>query len=242
MNHRYSALGSRPWPVRMSLFRPYTIWGPTCTGWTIIFAIVFVITAVCVINSESFLAPTDRLPADILVVEGWIGRKGISAAVNEFKQGGYRYIVASGGLTSGRWGEDEPESYAQMAANEIARLGVPKEHVLAACSEDTESHRTFESAVAVRRTLALDGIEPKTINVFTFGPHARRSELVFQKVNSGGPEVGVISWFPEDDCHKPWWRSSERSRGLLEEIFGYIYEALLNSGRRSNSAEKSGPR
>ena len=53
----------------------------------------------------------------------WPG--GIRAAVAEFEGSGYHYIVASGGLTSGRW-EDEPASYAKMAADEMIRLGIPK--------------------------------------------------------------------------------------------------------------------
>jgi uncharacterized SAM-binding protein YcdF (DUF218 family) len=174
-------------------------------------------------------------------VEGWIGREAIGAAVNEFEQGGYRYIVTTGGLTSGRW-EDPPESYARKAADLMVRLGVPKKRILVAYSEETESRRTFESAVAVRRTFADAGIKPKTINVFTFGPHARRSELVFSKVNSDSPQVGVISWEPPDYYRKPWWKSSERARNLIEEVFGYIYELLFNSGRRSNSAAHTGSR
>jgi hypothetical protein len=49
-----------------------------------------------------------RLPAEILVVEGWIGRDGIRAAEAEVEQGGYQYVVATGwpdhrqGL-GGRW-------------------------------------------------------------------------------------------------------------------------------------------
>src|SRR6202008_3116609 len=101
---------------------------------------------------ESYLAETHRSQADILVVEGWIGPKGISAAVQEFERGGYRYIVASGGLTSGGW-EDKGESYAEMAAGEMIRLGVPKESIIVAHSRNTKNHRTFESAVATWRTL-----------------------------------------------------------------------------------------
>jgi hypothetical protein len=32
-----------------------------------------------------------------------------------------------------------------------------------------------------------------------------------------------------------WWQSSERARELLTETAGYIFEALLNSGRSVNS-------
>ena len=79
------------------------------------------------------------------------------------------------------------------------------------------------------------GIKPRALNVFTLGPHARRSALVFAKVNSHGPKVGVIGWVPEEYKREPWWRSSDRSRELLEETFGYVYEVLFNSGRHPNS-------
>ena len=183
---------------------------------------------------ESYLTLTDRTEADVLVVEGWIGRPGIRAAVDEFERGSYRCIVATGGLTSGVW-EDQPVSYAELAASEMTRLGIPKESILVATAEMTESHRTFESAIAVWRALRKADIKPKAFNVFTIGAHARRSALVFAKVSSQGSKIGVIGWVPVEYKKKPWWQSSERSRELLEETVGYLYEVLLNSGRRSNS-------
>ena len=185
---------------------------------------------------ESYLAVTDRSQADILVLEGWIGRQGIRAAVDEFERGGYRFIVASGGLTSGRW-EDQLESYASMAAQEVMRLGIPEERIVVARSANTENRRTFESAVAVWRTLQERGIKAMALNVFTLGPHARRSALVFSKVSSPGVKVGVIGWVPAEYKDEPWWQSSDRSRELLDETVGYFYEVLLDSGRRSNSPQ-----
>jgi uncharacterized SAM-binding protein YcdF (DUF218 family) len=178
------------------------------------------------------------VPADTLVVEGWIGRNGLRAAAAEFWRGGYRYIVATGGLTSGRW-EDQPESYAEMAANELVRLGIPRERVTVAISEKTERYRTFESAVAVWRTLRVAGIKPQGINIFTLGPHARRSLMVFTKVNWDVEKIGVIGWCPPEYQKERWWQSSDRSKDLIEEVAGYLYEALLNSGRRSNSPEQA---
>jgi uncharacterized SAM-binding protein YcdF (DUF218 family) len=188
----------------------------------------------CLAYGESYLTETHRSQADILVVEGWIGREGIGAAVEEFERGGYRYMVASGGLTSGFW-EDKPESYAEMAANEMIRLGVPKEKTVVATTENTENHRTFESAVTVWRTLRDAGIKPKALNVFTFGAHARRSALVFAKVNGDVAKIGVIAWVPQEYQAEQWWHSSERAKEMLEETVGYFYELLFNSGRRSNS-------
>jgi hypothetical protein len=222
------------WPLRLRLFRRATIWCPTWVGWSTITALALTLAAGWFNYGESILSSTHRMPADVLVVEGWIGRQGIRAAVDEFEHGGYRYIVASGGLTSGRWGEDEPASYAVMAGRELMRLGIPKERLVVATSEYTETHRTFESAVAVWQALRHAGIKPKAMNVFTFGPHAGRSALVFARVNSHGPKIGVIGWLPADYKTEPWWRSSERSKEFLDETLGYLYEALFNSGRASN--------
>jgi hypothetical protein len=33
----------------------------------------------------------------------------------------------------------------------------------------------------------------------------------------------------------PWWQSSERAREMITETAGYLFEAILNAGRRSNS-------
>jgi DUF218 domain len=224
------------WPLRLRLFRRCTILCPTWMGSLCIGVILFILVAAWFTYGESYLAVTDRSQADILVVEGWIGRKGIRAAVDEFERGGYRFIIASGGLTSGRW-EDQSVSYASMAAQEMMQLGIPKERIVVARSANTESHRTFESAVAVWRTLQEARINAMALNVFTLGPHARRSALVFSKVNSPALKIGVIGWVPAEYKHEPWWRSSDRSRELLDETVGYLYELLLDSGRRSNSPQ-----
>jgi len=233
-----SSLSPKPLkrPRRLYLFRRYTIWCPTWVSWFFIASMSLLLAAVCFNYGEGFLAWTHRLPANVLIVEGWIGREGVHAAVTEFEHGNYKYIVSTGGLTSGRW-EDEPASYAEMAAREMIRLGVPKQRIIVATAEYTESHRTFESAVAFWRALRVSNTRPEAVNVFTFGPHASRSFLVFAKVLGSEMKVGVIGWLPADYKTEPWWRSSERSRNLLEETVGYLYGVLLNSGRQSNAPE-----
>lgn len=219
----------------LRLFQRCTILCPTWTGLLSISSILFIIVATSFSYGETFLSVTNRTSADILVVEGWIGRNGIRAAVDDFWRDHYRYIVATGGLTSGRW-EDRSESYAEMAADEMIRLGIPKERIVVATSENTNNHRTFASAISVQRALLDTGITAESLNVFTLGPHARRSALVFAKVNSHGPKIGVIGWLPPEYKTEAWWNSSDRSRELLEETLAYLYELLFNSGRRSNSA------
>jgi DUF218 domain len=224
------------WPLQLRLFRRCMIWCPTWTGLWFALLLCVALVAAWVNYGESYLAFTQRSPAEILVVEGWIGRKGVGAAVDEFKRGDYHYIVCTGGLTSDRW-EEQSASFAELAATEMIRLGVPKTNILVATTKITESHRTFESAVAVWRTLHEGGIDATALNVFTLGPHARRSALVFSKVNSPRVKIGVIGWVPAEYRDEPWWQSSDRSRELLDETVGYLYELLLDSGRRSNSPQ-----
>jgi len=224
------------WPTRLRFFRRRTVWLPTWVSWFLIAAISLILSAAWFNYGESLLARNHRVPAAVLVVEGWIGREGVHAAVTEFEHGSYQYIVSTGGLTSGRW-DDQQASYAEMAAREMIHLGVPKQRIIVATADHTESHRTFESAVAVWRALRISNTRPERVNIFTLGPHARRSAMVFAKVLGSETSVGVIGWLPPDYKAEPWWRSSERSRELLEETVGYLYEVLLNSGRRSNAPE-----
>jgi uncharacterized SAM-binding protein YcdF (DUF218 family) len=223
------------WFRRFRLIERREIWCPTWFG-SFCLALLFVVPAIwwCS-HGESFLSLTERLPAEVLVVEGWIGRNGVRAAEVEFTQRAYQYVVPTGGVTGATSWEEPGWSYAEGTGRELIRLGVPKDRIVVAPAKDTETHRTYESAIAVRRALQIKGIEPKAINVFTLGPHARRSRLVFAKVEGPGTKVGVIAWTPSGDAAVPWWRSSARAKQLLSETIGYLFEALLNSGRDFNS-------
>ncbi len=70
----------------MPFFRKRTIWWPTWLGFASIFAVVGAVTAVWWFEGEKFLSLTERQPADVLVVEGWISTPEINAAAVEFKE------------------------------------------------------------------------------------------------------------------------------------------------------------
>jgi hypothetical protein len=218
------------WLRRLRFANRRTIWCPTWLGaWCIATVLVTPVVWWC-IWGEAFLSSNRPIPAEELVVEGWIGLDALHAAAEDTKQYGYQYVVVTGGPTSERW-EEHRWNYAEMAAKELIRLGVPKEKIIAAPAEDRERRRTFESAVAARRVLEAKGISAVSVNVFTLGPHARRSQLVFAKVFGRRTKVGVIAWSSPDYQTVPWWHSSERSREMLTESAAYLFEAVFNSGR-----------
>src|SRR5258708_8497902 len=81
---------------RLRPFRRCTILCPTWVGFWCITAVLFSLVAGWFTYGESFLVETHRSQADILVVEGGIGRQAICAAVDEFKRAGSRYGVPAG--------------------------------------------------------------------------------------------------------------------------------------------------
>lgn len=182
--------------------------------------------------AESFLSVTDKLPAEILVVEGWIGSEGIQSAALEFQRGRYQYVVAAGGFPLARFGPQP--SYAESAGYQLMKLGVPADKVIVAISKTTARQRTFESAAAVWLVLRSKEIRPNAINVLTLGAHARRSRSVFSKVYGSDTHIGVISWIPVEYGTAYWWNSSERTKDLIAETVGESIEFLFDSGRASN--------
>jgi hypothetical protein len=221
--------------MRPALFQRRTIWCPTFFGWICLFGLVMAPCLFWWFRGESILSLTARQPtAEILVVEGWIGIEGMRAAAAEFKASGAIGIVTTGGLNDEHWSEKR-SSYAEMARYELIRAGVPEDRVVAATAAAVETQRTFQMAVAAWRSLQTRQPPPASINVFTAGPHARRTRLVFAKVFQPGIKVGVVSWTRSAYQGEPWWRSSERANDLMKETVAYAYEALLNCGRGSNS-------
>jgi uncharacterized SAM-binding protein YcdF (DUF218 family) len=222
--------------MQLRLMQLRLIWCPTWVGSFFLVALVMIPVIWWWICGQSFLSVTQRLQSEVLVVEGWIGSDGIRAARAEFEQHGYQYVVAAGGLNSDSWAEQHV-TFAEMAARELMRLGVPEDKIIVAPSEEAETQRTYESAVDAYRALRCRGIHPRAVNVFTSGLHARRSRLIFAKVQGPETKVGVVAWFPPRYEATQWWRSSEQAKAMLTETAGYVFEVLLDSGRPSNSPE-----
>ncbi len=220
--------------MRLALFRRRTVWWPTLPGFLCLCGLFIAPFLLWFYRGERFLSHTERLPADVLVVEAWIGIEGLQAAAAEFQHEGYRYIMATGGLTNDRW-STRRWSYTEMARYELSRAGVPADRIIAAPAANSESQRTFESAMAVRKTLQAQAMSPLNVNIFTLGAHARRSRLIFARVLGPETRVGVVSWRPSVYDSEPWWKSSERAADLIKETTGYVFELLVNSGRTSNS-------
>lgn len=216
--------------MKLTCFQRRVVWWPTWLGWFCLLLSPALLFGMIVLEGESFLSSTERVAAEILVVEGWIGPEVLPEVKQEFERGGYTFLIITGGLSGHTWSKYR-QSVTEIAERELLRLGFPSNQLLLAPCEDSENQRTYTSAVAAKRMMEAKGLHPKAINVVSRGAHARRTQLVFSKVFSPAIKVGIISWRPYSSQDKAWWRSSERTLEFMNESFGFTYECLLSSGR-----------
>jgi uncharacterized SAM-binding protein YcdF (DUF218 family) len=175
-----------------------------------------------------FLAVNERRNSDILVVEGWIPDYAIQEAAREFAAGGYKQVFTSGGPISGMGGyTNDYNTSASLGAGRLRAAGIPTELVRMVPSRVTDRDRTYASAVAVRDWFHGHGIHAATINVVTEAPHARRTQMLFQRAFGSELHVGVIAIQNPDYDPKRWWRYSEGVRDVVGEALGFVYAKLF---------------
>jgi uncharacterized SAM-binding protein YcdF (DUF218 family) len=170
-----------------------------------------------------FLAVTSRTSGEIMVVEGWIHTDSIAQAAKACKAGDYQEVVV---VKEVRDGGNKWDS-GRYIADELVRLGVPKDRVFTVSCEVFSKDRTYHSALAVKRWLQEQGMPAKSIDVVTIGPHARRSRLLFKKAFGRQVDVGVIAMDEQAYDLRHWWRSSEGVREVLFEGVAYLYALLF---------------
>ena len=175
-----------------------------------------------------FLARQAPVPAEVLVVEGWMSDDLLLQAAGWAESNGVAVIVATGGpLEMGsylaKW-----KTYAEMTKARMAKLGLGEKYELAAVpAEKVRRGRTRESARALRAAM---GTELVAFNLASEGPHARRSWRAFRDEFAGQAEVGCVALEPTAYGREDWWKCSEGVRAMISEAIAYGYDVLTGSG------------
>jgi hypothetical protein len=213
-------------------------WGPSWRGWLVLLLLATLSGWLATLKIYSFLAPTSRVHAKILVVEGWVSAQTLRQAIKEFRTGGYREVITSGCLTYEDSGWRTGSTYADWAAQRLQRYGLTDAPITPVPCYEENRDRTFHSALAVRSWLERNRPAITAVDLLTTGPHARRSWLLFQKALGPDITVGIISVPDPQYDHYHWWRSSEGVREVLGETIAYIYARFFfwpRTPRRSQS-------
>lgn len=171
-----------------------------------------------------FLAPTQKLEAQMLVVEGWVPHYGMKSAITEFKSGGYQRLFTTGGPVTGMGGyTNDYNTSAGIGAGLLKTLGMDATHLQMVPSRVFSRDRTYASAVALHEWFRVHHPAERSINVMTTDVHARRTQLLFQKAFGQDVQVGIISVPNPDYDATRWWRYSEGVRDVLGETIAYLY-------------------
>ncbi len=182
-----------------------------------------------------FLAVTDRVVSDTLVVEGWISLH--RPAAEEFSGGAYDQLFTTGGPWS-RTSADERKTWAWVGAERLKAVGIPAGVVYAVPCPRTTRDRTYESAVALREWRRVHDAHFTSMNIVTEGVHARRTRLLFEKAFGKEVAVGIVSIPSPDYDLKRWWLSSAGVRDVVGETLAYLYARFVFS---RPSLESPGP-
>ena len=174
-----------------------------------------------------FLARQAPVPADVLVVEGWLNDELLAQAASWAESNGVKKIVATGGPIELGGYLVAWKTYAEMTQARLKKLGLDEKFELAAVpAEKVRRGRTRESARALRVVGAAAG----AFNVASEGPHARRSWRAFRAAFAGRAEVGSVALAPAEYDGEDWWRCSEGVRDVIGEAIAYAYDVLPGGG------------
>ncbi|MEG3845661.1 YdcF family protein [Microcoleus sp. herbarium19] len=214
--------------MRIRLIRRREMWAVTREGWVIAIIGLIILMTLIISNIHPFLAVTSPIEADILVVEGWLPDYAIESAIAEFKKGGYSQLIATGLPVGKGYHLAKYKNYAELTAATCIALGFDKDKVIAVPAPSAVKHRTAASAIALRDWLAASAIKVNSINLYSFGTHARRSWIVFKEVLNPDIKVGIIAAQPQDYNPQEWWKSSAGFRTVTGEIIAYIYARFVD--------------
>jgi hypothetical protein len=173
------------------------------------------------INLHRFLSINQPAHADVMIVEGWLFDYMMVAAAEEFKANHYRYILVSGFDTSSaalRYGTS-----AEKGATNLRAKGIDSASVFAAPFYGGPMHKTYNSAVATKKWLLQHDPKGTAINVFTGGPHGRKTFTIYKNVFGQSHTVGIISCDMKHYNPQRWWLSRSGIYATVKSVVGYLY-------------------
>lgn len=213
----------QPSPMVLGLINRRERWGLSWRGWLVLGVGLLASACLLMLKIQPFLAATNKVHGQFLIVEGWIPPETLKYAVAEFKAGDYQKILTSGCVVRGHLDLDIKITYADWAASDLRKNGMPDALIQSIPCWEERRDRTYNSALAVKAWLAERHIPVKSINVVTLGAHARRSRLLYQEAFGGKVQVGIIAIPDPDYDAKHWWSYSEGVRDVLSEGIAYLY-------------------
>ena len=209
---------------RLGLFKRKEIYLPTLRGWLTLAALLVVFFALYTNYIHSFLAISEDVDGEVLVVEGWLTDAELKQLSKTVNLKDYDKIVTTGGtFLKGGALRTYKTSAGLVAATLRSMELVDSTNITALPNPSTKKDRTYASAVVLSEWLKQNSLDDKRVTVVSIGVHARRSQLLFQRALGDHYQVGVISLLNENYNNSKWWCSSVGLKTVIGESIGYFY-------------------
>jgi len=215
--------------VRLGLVKRKECWVVTGAVKAVICSFLVVSIFVGCRKANRFLCVNEPVQGEILIVEGWIPERSLKSAMAEFNSGKYRLLVTAGVPVPDESCLKGYATFADVGAAAMIKLGARPDTVVPVPAPSTQKDRTFIAARAVGDWLRANKSDVRAVNVLTWGPHARRTRLLYQRALGTKITVGVLSTQDEDYDQERWWSSSAGVRTVVGETIAYLYACCFSS-------------
>lgn len=212
----------------MKLLRRRHVWLPTVWGWLVLLLACGALALLAALHLYAFLAlQQPAAGARLLVVEGWMPSPELDQALRVYREGGYERVVTTGGPIENEFEREGSETYAERARAYLVRHGLAADAVVAVPSPATARRRSYMNAVVVHEWAARSGVAIDALDVFSLGPHSRRSWLLNSRAFGPQVRIGVISATPTSYDPNAWWRTSAGTKEVLTEAIAWFWTELF---------------
>jgi hypothetical protein len=113
----------------------------------------------------------------------------------------------------------------------LVAMGLETNLVVALPFRNSVRDRTYAAALGVKDWLEANAPTVRVVNLYSLGPHSRRSHLLYEKALATGRvravRVGVMAH--PDEWYDPerWWAYTEGFKNVTSEAIAYLYARLL---------------
>jgi hypothetical protein len=207
----------------MRLLRKTSVYLPTPPVLLALLGSLALVGSLVFRNAGVYLSPTEPIRAGTLLIEGWVDREAFVEAVATYRRGKYTQLVTTGGPYFLDCDRDDVNYATQVAALSRA-AGLQDGELIVIRVPSVRTDRTRASAMAAALWLRAQPSLPSSIDVYSEGPHARRSWLIHRRIlEPMGLAVGIIA-APPGWSTANWWRESEGVKAVVSEAAGWAWE------------------
>jgi hypothetical protein len=211
------------------LLKRRQVWLPTIWGFLLLVAVAAAVIVALGLAANGWLAPNSPARgkagggARTLVIEGWMNPVYLPQALDAFRRGHYDRVLTTGGPMEpwadvGGWG-----NFAAREATYLRRYDLGGTPIIEVPAPESKRERSYVSAVMVREWAKRSGLTLDSIDLFTLGAHARRSQMLYRLALGRDVEVGVMAANPVDFDAEHWWATSTGAKTTLGEALSVAW-------------------